>query len=47
MKALTDDVHTKGLKLGIYSLPGAKTYAGYEGSLGQGQQDARPSACRR
>jgi alpha-galactosidase len=40
MKALADYVHGKGLKLGIYSSPGAKTCAGYEGSLGHEQQDA-------
>ena len=40
MKALSDYVHSKGLKLGIYSSPGAKTCAGYEGSLGHEEQDA-------
>lgn len=40
MKALADYVHGKGLRLGIYSSPGAKTCAGYEGSLGHEQQDA-------
>ena len=40
MKALADYVHSKGLKLGIYSSPGAKTCAGYEGSLGHEDQDA-------
>jgi len=40
MKALADYVHSQGLKLGIYSSPGAKTCAGYEGSLGHEQQDA-------
>lgn len=40
MKALADYVHRKGLRLGIYSSPGAKTCAGYEGSLGHEQQDA-------
>src|SRR5258708_2456188 len=34
MKALADYVHSKGLKLGIYSGPGPKTCAGYAGSLG-------------
>src|SRR4051794_5266897 len=34
MKALADYVHSKGLKLGIYSSPGPKTCAGYEGSQG-------------
>jgi alpha-galactosidase len=40
MKALADYVHSKGLKLGIYSSPGPKTCAGYEGSYGHEQQDA-------
>jgi alpha-galactosidase len=40
MKALADYVHSKGLKLGIYSSPGPKTCAGYEGSFGHVQQDA-------
>ena len=40
MKALTDYVHSKGLKIGIYSSPGRKTCAGYEGSYGHEQQDA-------
>lgn len=41
MKALADYVHSKGLKLGIYSSPGPKTCAGYEGSYGHEAQDAR------
>ncbi len=40
MKALADYVHSKGLKLGIYSGPGPKTCAGFAGSLGHEQQDA-------
>jgi alpha-galactosidase len=40
MKALADYVHAKGLKLGIYSSPGPKTCAGYEGSYGHETQDA-------
>ncbi len=40
MKALADYVHSKGLMLGIYSSPGPKTCAGYEGSYGHVQQDA-------
>jgi alpha-galactosidase len=40
MKALADYVHSKGLKLGIYSGPGRKTCAGYEGSYGHEAQDA-------
>jgi alpha-galactosidase len=41
MKALADYVHSKGLKIGIYSSPGPKTCAGFEGSLGHEEQDAR------
>jgi alpha-galactosidase len=41
MKALADYVHSKGLKLGIYSSPGPKTCAGYEGSYGHEAQDAK------
>jgi len=41
MKALADYVHSKGLKIGIYSGPGPKTCAGYEGSLGHEEQDAK------
>ena len=41
MKALADYVHSKGLKIGIYSGPGPKTCAGYAGSLGHEEQDAK------
>ncbi len=41
MKALADYVHSKGLKIGIYSGPGPKTCGGYEGSLGHEAQDAQ------
>jgi alpha-galactosidase len=41
MKALADYVHSKGLKIGIYSSPGPKTCGGYEGSLGHEEQDAQ------
>ena len=41
MKALADYVHSKGLKLGIYSSPGPKTCAGYAGSLDHEEQDAK------
>jgi alpha-galactosidase len=44
MKALGDYVHSKGLKFGIYSSPGPKTCAGYEGSYGHEQQDANAYA---
>ncbi len=40
MAALAAYVHSKGLKLGIYSSPGPKTCAGFEGSYGHVQQDA-------
>lgn len=41
MKGLADYVHSKGLKFGIYSSPGAKTCGGYAGSLGHEEQDAK------
>jgi alpha-galactosidase len=44
MKALADYVHSKGLKLGIYSSPGPKTCAKYEGSYGHEEQDAKTYA---
>jgi alpha-galactosidase len=44
MKALADYVHGKGLKLGIYSSPGPRTCAGFEGSFGHEEQDARTFA---
>ena len=44
MKALADYVHSKGLKLGIYSGPGPKTCAGFEGSYGHEDQDAKTYA---
>lgn len=40
MKALAGYVHSKGIKFGIYSSPGPKTCAGYEGSFQHEQQDA-------
>jgi alpha-galactosidase len=40
MKALADYVHSKGLKIGIYSGPGTKTCAGFPASLGHEEQDA-------
>lgn len=40
MKALADYVHSKGLKLGIYSSPGPKTCGGYEGSYRHEKGDA-------
>jgi alpha-galactosidase len=44
MKALADYVHSKGLKIGIYSGPGAQTCAKYTGSLGHEAQDAKTYA---
>jgi len=41
MKALADYVHSKGLKLGIYSSPGPKTCGGYAGSYQHEEQDAQ------
>lgn len=44
MKALADYVHSKGLKLGIYSSPGPLTCGKYEGSYKHEEQDARTFA---
>ena len=44
MKALADYVHSKGLKLGIYSSPGSQTCARFEGTLGHEEQDAQTYA---
>jgi alpha-galactosidase len=44
MKALADYVHSKGLKIGIYSSPGPTTCAKYEGSYGHEEQDAKTYA---
>jgi alpha-galactosidase len=41
MKALAGYVHSKGLKIGLYSSPGSKTCGGFEGSLGHEEQDAQ------
>lgn len=41
MKALADYVHSKGLKLGIYSSPGPRTCAGFEGSYQHEELDAK------
>ena len=40
MRALTDYVHSLGLKIGIYSAPGPKTCGGFAGSYGHELQDA-------
>src|SRR6266566_432437 len=44
MKALADYVHSKGLNIVIYSSPGPNTCAGYEGSYGHEEQDAKTYA---
>ncbi|HEV2455140.1 MAG TPA: putative Ig domain-containing protein [Verrucomicrobiae bacterium] len=44
MKALTDYIHSKGLKAGIYSSPGPRTCAGFGGSYQHEAQDARQFA---
>ena len=44
MKALADYVHARGLKLGIYSSPGPRSCAYYEGSFGHEEADARTFA---
>jgi alpha-galactosidase len=44
MKALADYIHSKGLKLGIYSSPGPRTCAEYPGSYGHEEQDAKTFA---
>lgn len=44
MKALADYVHSKGLKIGIYSSPGPRTCAGFEASWGHEQLDAEQYA---
>jgi alpha-galactosidase len=41
MKALADYVHSKGLKIGIYSGPGTKTCGKFAASLGHEEQDAK------
>jgi alpha-galactosidase len=44
MKKLADYIHSKGLKLGIYSSPGPRTCAGYLGSYRHEEQDAKTFA---
>jgi alpha-galactosidase len=39
MKALSDYVHSKGLRIGIYTSPNTKTCAGYPGSQDHNEQD--------
>lgn len=44
MKALADEIHGLGLKLGLYGCAGTKTCAGYPGSWGHEKEDARALA---
>ncbi|MBN1901447.1 NPCBM/NEW2 domain-containing protein [Candidatus Sumerlaeota bacterium] len=44
MKSLTDYIHSKGLKSGIYSSPGPRTCSGFAGSWQHEAQDARQFA---
>jgi alpha-galactosidase len=44
MKALVDYVHSKGLKIGIYSTPGPRSCGGYTGSYGHEAEDAKQFA---
>jgi alpha-galactosidase len=44
IKSLADYIHSKGLRLGIYSCAGEKTCAGFPGSRGHEFQDAKTFA---
>ena len=44
MKALAAYVHSKGLKIGIYSSPGPQVCGGYQGSYGHEVEDAQTFA---
>jgi len=44
MKALTDYIHAKGLKAGIYTSPGPLTCAGFAGAYQHEEQDAKQFA---
>lgn len=44
MRALTDFIHSLGLKTGIYTSPGPTTCAGFTASAGHEEQDARQFA---
>ena len=44
MRALANYVHSKGLKLGIYTSPGPRTCTDYVGSYGHVEQDAKTYA---
>jgi alpha-galactosidase len=41
MKKLADYLHARGLKLGIYSSPGPRSCAGFTGTYGHVEQDAK------
>ena len=43
MKALADYVHSKGLKIGIYSWPGPRTCGGYSAATGTKSRMRRPT----
>ncbi len=44
MNGLVEYLHARGLKMGIYTSPGPKSCAGFEGSYGHEEQDARTFA---
>jgi alpha-galactosidase len=44
MKRLSNYIHSKGLKLALYSSPGPKSCGGFEGSYGHEDQDAQTFA---
>jgi alpha-galactosidase len=44
IKSVTDKIHSMGLKMGLYGDAGVMTCAGYPGSQGHEQQDARQLA---
>lgn len=44
MRALSEYIHRRGFKLGIYSSPGAKSCAGFEGGMGHETEDAQTFA---
>lgn len=44
MRGMTDFIHGKGLKAGLYTSPGPTTCAGFEGSFGHEALDARTYA---
>ncbi|HID20960.1 MAG TPA: alpha-galactosidase [Planctomycetaceae bacterium] len=44
MKAMTDYIHAKGLRAGIYTSPGPRTCQGYAGAYGHERQDAEQFA---